>query len=561
MKQHIHKSISLLLALLLCVGLFSAIPARAEEASGKCGENLTWALQDGVLTISGSGAMDNYNEVMVAPWNSYTQQVHRIIIAPGVTSVGRRAFYGMRNLTSVSIPDTVTSLGALAFADCMSLKRISFPGVETIGWGCFYGCTALVNVVLPETLRSIGDQAFYQCSRLAGITIPQSVEEMGVMVFSYCKSLVYVRIQAKLTVLPNWTFYGCVRLWEVYLPSSIATVETNAFGECPSLYYVDYGGSQEVKDEITEQLSQPTTMEPDRNTATDVTYSETENATVTITTGGNSQETGSSNTSTRIDATINDAEGWNDVMEGVVDSLNTGATPDVVVQVQDNLTMGEGVLSGISGEDVTVTVETSDNVSWEIVMQDQTADSMRGDQNFGVSIDRNSADDFQNVLGGAKNFRVTLGSTNLNTTVMFPLGIEHARKIATLYRIDGDDLVKLVSTLVDDGGRAAFSLAGTQAGAYVIALNVSGISMDEVRIPKSLASEYGIDYNNGTLTDMHGNQYIITGTTNELGFGIGTLTWIIVGVLGGSIVVVGVVMFMWNKQQKRSYAQQYRRKK
>ena len=565
MKQTLNKILSALLALVLCVGLFSigATSASAAEISGTCGKDLIWSLENGVLTISGTGEMNNYDTLFVPPWNLYSHLVQRIVVDDGVTSIGDRAFYGMNSLTTVILPASVTRLGEMAFYECIALKQITIPGVETIGWSCFYGCISLNNVTLPECLRTIGGQSFYQCTKLSGITIPAGVEEMGIMVFSYCKSLVYANIKAPLTVLPNWTFYGCVLLWEVYLPSSIQEVETNALGECPSLYYVDYGGSQEVKEEIAYQLAQPTTMEPEEDASTDVSYSENENSTITTSNNHNSNPSpGGNSSNTNIDATINNPEGWEDVVEEVIVSASTGRRPSVTVQVQDNATMGEGMLSSLADKNVSITVEMQDNISWEILMKDQTADTLSGSQNFRVSFVRNSGSLYQDALGGAVSYLITLGKTSLNVTLKVPLGKETARKTATLYAVDDDGLRKLTSVIVDDDGMAAFRLAGTEAGEYVIGLDVPGIEKSEVIIPEKLAPAYGIDYTYGaTLTDSQGNQYVLTGRVNKLGFGIGTLTLIVVGILVGTMVLVGVIMTIWNKQQKQNYARQRRERK
>ena len=555
MKRTLNKILAALLALVLCVGLFAAgaTPASAAEATGTCGKNLTWSLENGVLTISGTGAMNDYNTLFLPPWNLYSHLVQRIVVHDGITSIGDRAFYGMSNLVTVTLPASVTRLGEMAFFECTSLKQISIPGVETIGWGCFYGCISLNNVTLPECLRSIGGQAFYQCAKLSGITIPKNVEEMGVMVFSYCKSLVYVKIQARLTVLPNWTFYGCVLLWEVYLPSSITVVETNALGECPNLYYVDYGGTEEVKEEIEHQLSQPTTMVPDEDAPSDVTYNESENATITITQGGSSNTSSENTSGTTVDATVSNPDGWQEVIEEVNTLVATGQQPDVNVQIQSNLTVGEGTLTDLSGKNVTVTVETSDNVSWQIVVQDQTKDSIAGSQDFSVSINQNTLEAYRDVLKGVPSYTLTMGYTSLYTTVRFPVGIDAARQVATLYWVNQGKLEKLASVLVDDEGMAAYSLAGTKAGQYIVALNVPGIDRNEVIIPQSLMGEYGINPGD-TLMDASGTKYIVTGMVNELGFGMGTMTIIIVSVLVGSAVVVGVVMTIWQKQRKKAMA-------
>lgn len=557
MKRHINKSISLLLALLLCVGLF-ALPAAAEELSGTCGDNLNWTLQNGVLTVSGSGAMTDFSISSPAPWMEYAEQIQCVKVSDGVTSIGEQAFYSLSNLTSVTLSASVKVLGELAFAECVKLTQISLPKVEEIGWGCFYNCISLVTVILPDTLRSIGDRAFYFCDSLSAITVPAGVEEFGDMVFSFCESLVYAKILAPITVLPAWTFFGCELLWELYLPDTLQTVESDALGECPDLYYVNCNGSDEAKAEIEYQLAQETIKE---SSGTSVSFTYSDSAVITTTTKKqNAEDTSGSGYSTTINATVTESSGWDDVVENVGKTLDTGKNPEVTVQMQEDLTVPEGALADLSDREVVVTIHTSDNVDWQVILQDQTADSLAGAQDLNVAISQNNSDKYSDTIGSAESYIVTLGDTTLNATVLVPLGTETARQTATLYVVDGKDLVKLTSVVVDDDGKAAFSLAGTEAGEYVIALDVEDIPQEEVIIPQKLAAEYGIEYTYGaTLTDSQGNQYVLTGRVNKLGFGIGTLTLIVVGVLVGSMIVVGIVMVMWNKQQKRKYAQQYRK--
>lgn len=557
MKHPINRIFSALLAFLLCVGLF-AFPASAAE--GTCGDDLTWVLENGTLTISGKGEMYNYTEDSMAPWYESADLIQCIVVDDGITSVGDLAFYGLSNLNVVSLPSTVRTLGDLAFADCIKLVHIAISGVEEIGWGCFYGCSSLVNLILPDGLRSIGDQAFYFCISLAGITVPESTVEFGAMVFTYCENLVYVKIKSPIKVLPYWTFYGCERLKELYLPGSIAKVEKDALGECPDLYYVDYSGSAEVKAEIEYQLAQETIREKDPAYRTDVVYSQTDGAVITTATKtqiNDDEWSEDSESGTTIDATVTDSSGWEDVVDSITGSMNAGASPEVDVQVQEGTEMPEGALTDLADRDVTITINTSDNAEWQIIMEDQTPDSLKGSQDFSLEFEKNDSDKYADVIGDADSYIITLGETTLNSTVLLPLGSEAARRVATLYLVDGKELVKLSSVIVDYDGKAAFCLAGTSEGEYVIALDVQDIPKDEVLIPEKLAGEYDITYGS-TLTDAYGNQYVLTGRVNKLGISLGTLTWIIVGILLGSVVLVGVVMVIWNKQQKKAYAMRRR---
>lgn len=551
MKQHLKKSISLLLALLLCVGLF-AFPVSAEETSGTCGDNLTWTLQNGVLTVSGKGEMADFTTNSPAPWMEHSALIQSVKVETGVTSIGKQAFYGLPSLATVTLSDTVKLLGELSFAQCAKLTQITLPMVEEIGWGCFYNCVTLTSIRLPDTLRVIRDRAFYFCDSLAGITVPASVEMFGEMVFCFCESLVYANIQAPITILPYWTFYGCTMLRELNLPSSLTTVEHNALGECPELYYVVCNGSEQAKEEIEAQLAQDTIAE---SNGSQIDFSQSDSATIVTVTTKN-DETGAigSSGSTSIHATVSASEGWEDVVKTVEQVVSTGKTPTVNVNVQGNIPIPDSVLPALSDRNVTVNIQTSDNADWKVILQDQTSDTLKGSQDLSVQITKFESDRFADILQGAESYLVTLGGTSLNSALLIPLGAQAARKVATLYAVSGRKLNKLSSVIVDNDGKAAFCLAGTSAGDYILALNVPDIDSQEVLIPEKLASEFDITYG-ATLTDAQGNQYVLTGRVNKLGFGLGTLTWIVVGVLVGSVVLVGVIMVIWNKQQKKMYRQ------
>lgn len=116
-------------------------------ASGTCGANLTWTLNDGVLTISGTGEMTDW-ESDSPGWESYSADIKSVVIENGVTSIGNNAFYYYSNMTSVSIGNSVTKIGEYAFL----------------------GCAGLTSLVLPASVTSIGESAFYWCGGLTSIT-------------------------------------------------------------------------------------------------------------------------------------------------------------------------------------------------------------------------------------------------------------------------------------------------------------------------------------------------------------------------------------------------------
>ena len=150
--------------------------AAEESASDQCGAitnedgettNLQWSLDsEGVLTISGSGAMADYESASDAPWYDYINSISSVVIASGVTSIGGCAFYYYKELTSLEIANTVTSIGEKAVYRCTALTKVTIPAsVTTIGEKAFYQCSAMTTLELHNS-ATMGDECFRKCYAL-----------------------------------------------------------------------------------------------------------------------------------------------------------------------------------------------------------------------------------------------------------------------------------------------------------------------------------------------------------------------------------------------------------
>ena len=150
-----------------------------------------------------------------------------------VTSIGKLAFCNCVGLTSVTIPDSVTSIGSEAFSGCSGLAdKNGFVIVK----GVLYGyCGKGGAVTIPDSVTSIGNRAFYECTDLTSVTIPDSVMSIGDRAFENCDSLTSVTIPDSVTSIGDTAFAGCSRLTSVTIPDSVTSIGIFAFFGCDNL--------------------------------------------------------------------------------------------------------------------------------------------------------------------------------------------------------------------------------------------------------------------------------------------------------------------------------------
>ena len=233
----------------------------------------------------------NSNAIIKKSNNELVAGCKSTIIPSSVTRLGSYAFYGMRNITSITIPNSVTYIGANTFYYCEGLTSITIPNSVTyidsyafracynltsitipssvtgIGSGIFGDCTRLAsitvdpnnsvyedrnsnaiiiksnnelvagckNTIIPNSVTSIGAYAFYGCSNLASITIPNSVTSIGNNAFYGCASLTSITIPNSVISIGNYAFYGCYNLASITIPNSVTSIGNYAFYGCSKL--------------------------------------------------------------------------------------------------------------------------------------------------------------------------------------------------------------------------------------------------------------------------------------------------------------------------------------
>ena len=215
----------------------------AEEdilAQGTCGaeadgSNVTWVLTtDGTLILSGTGAVAAYEKRKDTPWGDYNDQILRVEVQKGITSVG--GFRYCFTLQEVSLPEGLISLDEFAFMDCQKLQEIRLPkSLKTLGDGTFAGCHALPEIELPEDLETVGEGALMNCLSLTSVVIPASVTEMGDRPFSGDWALKTVEIKGNVPRLSSSSFYECDALQEVLITGSVGTIGDETFRNLDSL--------------------------------------------------------------------------------------------------------------------------------------------------------------------------------------------------------------------------------------------------------------------------------------------------------------------------------------
>ena len=137
-------------------------------ASGKCGDGISWSLdENGVLWLSGEGKMDDYESADVSPWAKKRGRIVEVNFENGITTVGGYAFRNCSRLQKVTLPSSLQSIKQSAFNHCAELTSIEIPeGTETIDEFAFAGCEALADVTIPESMKTIQRYAFRGCNKL-----------------------------------------------------------------------------------------------------------------------------------------------------------------------------------------------------------------------------------------------------------------------------------------------------------------------------------------------------------------------------------------------------------
>ena len=160
-----------------------------------------------------------------------------------VTEIGNSAFYKCKDLTNVSIPESVKIIDNYAFSES-GIKSITIPNsVTSIRTGAFEDCDGLTSITIPNSVTKISDRTFYRCSGLRNVTIPNSVTSIGGIAFSNCGNLTYINIPNSVTSIGNEAFEYCRSLTSLEIPNSVTSIGNEAFKGCTGLTSIDIPNS------------------------------------------------------------------------------------------------------------------------------------------------------------------------------------------------------------------------------------------------------------------------------------------------------------------------------
>ena len=216
-------------------------------------------------TTSGAVAVPStlggYPVRRIENWAFYgCTNITSVTIPNSVTRIGNSAFEGCSAMSSVTIPSSVIELGAHAFSECSALTGVTIPSsVTNINNYLFSECTGLSSVTIPDSVTNISQYAFAECTSLAGVTLPAGLASLGQYAFSYCTSLggtiaipdgvteigryafenckiQEVTMGRGVTKIREYAFFNCTALWTVVLGRNVAEIEGHAFAKCKDMH-------------------------------------------------------------------------------------------------------------------------------------------------------------------------------------------------------------------------------------------------------------------------------------------------------------------------------------
>lgn len=192
----------------------------------------------------------NFDGTFVYDGERVPENIRRYVttveIPNSVTSINVGAFSDCTSLTSITIPSSVTSINNLAFYYCTGLKTITIPdSITSIGVAAFFYCKSMVSIEIPDSITSIGISAFDNCTSLKSVVIGSGVTSISKNAFKYCTSLTSITIPNSVTSIGDAAFFGCTSLESITIPESVTSIGKYSFARCIGLTSITIPNSVE----------------------------------------------------------------------------------------------------------------------------------------------------------------------------------------------------------------------------------------------------------------------------------------------------------------------------
>jgi len=175
----------------------------------------------------------------VSPYNQLCSYIHSVTIPQKVTSIGKRAFYDCKNLTTLVLGEDIQTIGNYAFECCTSLTGVTIPqSVTSIGYSAFEGCTNLNPLTIKGPITSMGNYAFAGSTYLTSLTLYDDIQTIGNFAFVGSTSLKTVTLPKNLTSIGEYAFARCSELESITIPEKVKTINSKTFADCSNLEYI-----------------------------------------------------------------------------------------------------------------------------------------------------------------------------------------------------------------------------------------------------------------------------------------------------------------------------------
>ncbi|MBE6627874.1 MAG: leucine-rich repeat domain-containing protein [Ruminococcaceae bacterium] len=186
--------------------------------------------------------IDGYTVTQIGSNAFFEAAITKIDIPDSITSIGFFAFAECTGLTEITIPDSVKTIDSRAFIQCRNLKTVVLGnGVTTVGESIFAECSALTSITLGNNLTEISEFAFDRCSALVEITIPDNVKSIGKYAFIECANLKTINLGNGVTSIGEFAFSGCKKIASITIPDSVTSLGDFVFASCTGLVNVNIG--------------------------------------------------------------------------------------------------------------------------------------------------------------------------------------------------------------------------------------------------------------------------------------------------------------------------------